>query len=107
VNAVLWCLSALLVLGWLPIFLQFLKNWRGRGNPISLAICFVVAFAIYLGLVPLLGAATDPESAALAIQVANAVTCGFFHAANGWSKRKWVPNETGSGRGRRTDYPAT
>jgi predicted permease len=100
----LLCLSVLLFFGWIPILIQFFKNWRTRSNPISLAICFVVAFSIYLCLVPFLGKAADPEVAALALQVANGVTCVFFHAANSWAKRKWSPVDI-DGKGRVTDFP--
>lgn len=119
-SVALLCLSALLALAWLPILLQFFKNWRGRNNPISLAICFVVAFAIYLCFQPFLaifGSSADPAVTALSIQAANTVTCLFFHISFGWAKRKFGPEDrqTSSSpspsvlgkRGRVTDYPAT
>lgn len=105
-NVALLCLSGLLAMAWLPILLQFAKNWKGRSNPISLAICFIVAFAIYLCATPFLGMPDDPELAAMAMQAANAATCVFFHVSFGWARRKWSP-EMGSGRARVTDYPTT
>lgn len=103
-NIVLLCLSALLALGWLPILFQFFRNWRQRNNPISLAICFAIAFTVYLCLVPFLGNVSDPVVTGLAIQGANAVTCAFFHISFGWAKRRWTPD---SSRGRVTDYPTS
>lgn len=100
--------SAILALAWLPILFQFFKNWRGRNNPISLAICFVVAFAIYLCFQPFLtlfGPQADPAVTALTVQAANTVTCLFFHVSFGWAKRKFGPEDRR--RGRVTDYPAT
>ncbi len=101
---VLLCLSALLALGWLPILFQFYKNWRNRNNPISLAICFAIAFTVYLCLVPFLGDGSDPIVTALSIQGANAATCAFFHISFGWAKRRWTPGDR-IGKGRITDYP--
>lgn len=105
-NVALLCLSGLLALAWLPILLQFAKNWKGRNNPISLAICFIVAFEIYLCVTPFFGVPKDPIWAAMAVQVANAATCTFFHISFSWARRKWSP-DMGASRGRVTDYPTS
>lgn len=103
-NIVLLALSALLALGWLPILFKFFRNWRERNNPISLAICFAIAFTVYLCLIPFLGNVSDPVVTGLAIQGANAATCAFFHISFGWAKRRWAP---GSDRERASGYPTS
>lgn len=116
-SVALLCLSSILALAWLPILIKFFRNWRGRANPISLAICFIIAFAIYICIVPFFET-QDPLVMALVVQIVNAVTCLFFHISFGWAKKRWTPDgqTTRSGtipatttkRGSRTtDYPAS
>ncbi len=111
-SVALLCLSAVLAIAWLPVLFQFFRNWRSRNNPISLAICFVVAFAVYLCFQPfigLFGQEADPKVTALAIQAANTAACVFFHISFGWARRKFGPDDrqVQRSRGRVTDYPAT
>lgn len=110
-SVALLVLSFVLALAWLPILVKFFRNWRGRANPISLAICFIIAFAIYICIVPFFGQDVDPLTSAIVIQAVNAVTCLFFHISFGWAKKRWTP-EGQVGRstrrqGRVSDYPAT
>jgi len=35
-------------LAWIPVFLRFFRSWRARNNPISLAICALILFVLYL-----------------------------------------------------------
>lgn len=32
---------------WIPLLLRFIRNWRERGNPVSLAIAVLIAFAMF------------------------------------------------------------
>jgi len=105
-SVALMCLAVVLAIAWLPILIKFFRNWRNRANPISLAICFVVAFAMYTCLIPMVGG-SDPQVTALVVQIVNAVTCLFFHVSFGWAKKRWTPGERPARRGRSTDYPDT
>lgn len=105
-NIALLCLSAVLALAWLPILVKFFRNWRSRANPISLAICFIVAFACYICAIPFVGLGPDPIVTAVVIQAVNAVTCLFFHVAFGWARKRWIiEDELALRRARDTDYP--
>jgi membrane protein YdbS with pleckstrin-like domain len=91
-NLALLVTSAILAVAWIPVLVRFFRNWRTRANPISLAICFLVAFSIYLCFVPFLGPSNnDPLLTALVIEGVNAVTCLFFYVSFGWARRKWNP----------------
>lgn len=46
---VIWAL--MLAIAWVPLALKFQRSWRGRKNPVSLAICLVVLLFIYSNLV--------------------------------------------------------
>lgn len=111
-GVALLALSALLALAWLPILLNFFRNWRGRSNPISLAIVFIVFFAIYISIVPFVGAEQDPVVMMCVVQGVNAVTCLFFHISFRWARKRWSPkdkdappDEQPKRRVRGTDYP--
>ena len=115
-NEALLVTSAILAVAWIPVLIRFFRNWRARANPISLAICFLVTFSIYLCFVPLMGAGSDPMTMALVVEVVNAATCLFFYVSFGWARRRWSPGDPsgheGAGRepprrGRTTDYPDT
>lgn len=107
-SVALLVLSSVLALAWIPILVKFFRNWRGRANPISLAICFIIAFAIYICLVPFFGIHSDPLVTVGVVQAVNAVTCLFFHISFGWAKKRWTPEgQVEKRRGRSTDYPAS
>jgi peptidoglycan biosynthesis protein MviN/MurJ (putative lipid II flippase) len=88
-------LAALVGLAWVPVLIKFFRAWRERKNPISLAICGVIALCIYLDI---MGAhrffGTSVGWIATAIIVANAVVCGFFYLSFQWSK-KMFPDARG------------
>lgn len=37
-----------MALAWIPVLLRFFRSWRERNNPISMAICVLILFALYL-----------------------------------------------------------
>ena len=45
-------LAGLQAVAWLPVFARFFASWRARRNPISLAICAMVAMIAYAGAAP-------------------------------------------------------
>lgn len=84
-----WTLAAALVvaLAWIPVLLRFFRSWRERANPISLAICVLVAEAIYL---PVYAAIVLPPSWPLVtIAFVGGIACGSFYIAFWWAKRRF------------------
>ena len=69
--------SVLVSAAWIPILARFLRSWRARKNPISLAIAMLVALTIY---VPVWASAgpKDPWLQA-GLVASNALACAFFH----------------------------
>jgi O-antigen ligase len=86
-QTTLLILSTVLAMAWVPVLLRFFRNWRGRANPISLAICFLVAFAIYICYAPLTD--TDPVTMAVVIEAVNLAVCVFFYVSFGWAEKRW------------------
>ena len=82
-----WALIAAVVvaLGWLPVFIKFFRSWQARTNPVSLAICILVALAIYL---PTYAVLTLPPSWPLATFLTlDSFSCIAFYVAFWWSHR--------------------
>jgi hypothetical protein len=79
-----------LLLAWIPVFLHFVRNWKRRWNPESLAIVTLVLFAVYVATVPAwlrMGIAT---SAVLwGVLILDAVVCGHFYLAFHWAKKRF------------------
>jgi len=42
--------SLALAVAWIPLFLRFLRGWKNRKNPVSLAICATISFLIYVNV---------------------------------------------------------
>jgi hypothetical protein len=38
---------AVLALAWIPLLVRFLRGWRNRRNPVSLAICATISALVY------------------------------------------------------------
>ena len=78
-------LGSLIALAWLPVLLKFLRSWRERRNPISLAICLIVVLAAY---VPVWVASDQIHPWSwLGVLVVDSIVCGFFYVAVAWSDR--------------------
>lgn len=88
-------IAALVVaLAWLPVLLRFVRSWRARGNPISLAICVLVLMALY---VPPYLASTLSRSWPVATVVAiDVIACSTFYAAIYYASRKFPDTRTRS-----------
>jgi len=39
-----------MVMAWVPILLRFVRSWRERRNPVSLAICGLIIYVQFLSL---------------------------------------------------------
>ncbi len=79
--------AAAIAAAWLPVLVRFLRSWRSRGNPISLAICILIAVSMY---VPCYLAATLAISWPLATVITvDALTCATFYVAIAAASRKF------------------
>lgn len=48
----LYALAPIVIaLAWIPLFVRFLRGWKNRKNPVSLAICAAISFLIYTNVV--------------------------------------------------------
>lgn len=85
-------MALVVALAWLPVLLRFVRSWRARGNPISLAICVLVLMALY---VPPYLANTLPQSWPVATVVAiDVITCATFYATIYYASRKFPDTRT-------------
>lgn len=86
-------IAAVLSIGWLPILIKFLRAWRARGNPVSLAICLVIILVIYTDVVSLALYAFNgnPAWSMSAICGFNLLVCANFYVAIRWAD-KHFPN---------------
>jgi hypothetical protein len=74
-------------LGWIPVFVRFFRSWRARGNPISIAICVLILFALYL---PIYLPATSSMSWPFATVIAlDAIVCMTFYVTFYYANRKF------------------
>jgi hypothetical protein len=76
---------------WSPIFVKFFQAWRSRHNPVSLAICGVIALVIYSNAISL-GVSTfdgNPLLSTVAVIAFNMVACLNCYLAFRWSDRKF------------------
>lgn len=88
---VLVFLSTALAAAWIPILIKFVRAWRARGNPVSLAICGIILLSIYSNILVIAVYAYDgnPRWAAYATHVFNGLVCANFYLAFVWSNRRF------------------
>jgi uncharacterized membrane protein len=106
VVAILLAVSLVLALAWVPVFRFFFRAWRERANPISLAICFLVLFAIYTNgaAVLLLAFGSSSLDAVIALRVVDLAVLVFFYLSFRWAKHRWKP---ANGEERKKRRPGT
>lgn len=71
------------VILWCRLLLQFLIDWRKRGNPKSLAIAQVICFCMFIGVVQV-------DSPVWYVIVVNLVVCLSFHILSEQADRKFI-----------------
>ena len=74
---------------WIPVLLFFFKNWRGRKNPISLAICGVIFFVIYSDVLVLLSKVSCSDISLYIMQSTEVLTIFFFYVSFRWARWKF------------------
>lgn len=88
-------LCALILAGaWAPIFIKFLRSWKARENPISLAIALMVV-AIAYG--PLWLAMNVTPWTWIGILVVDGITCLGFYGAVILSRKRFISDERRNG----------
>ncbi len=90
-TAFLITLSVFLAVAWVPLLLKFVRAWRARRNPVSLAICGVILLSIYSNIITVAVEAFDGSktTAAIVTHGFNALVCMNFYFAFALSKRKF------------------
>lgn len=84
-------LSVALALAWVPILLKFVRSWRARRNPVSLAICGIIVMSVYANAIALAVYAFDgnPSWAALATHIFNGLVCLNFYLSFMWARKRF------------------
>ncbi len=81
--------AALLAIAWLPVGAHFWRSWRARGSPVSLAICGVVGFQIYLSSSTWLFMKNDPRWVATVMLLGNLLTLANFYLCFRWQRKRF------------------
>jgi 4-amino-4-deoxy-L-arabinose transferase-like glycosyltransferase len=81
--------AALSAIAWVPILIKFLRAWLTRRNPVSLAICLVIAFIIYTDVITLsvYAFSGNPTWSFAAICGLNMVVCCNFYFSIRWADK--------------------
>ena len=91
-NAVRIALALMATVAWIPVFLFFLKNFKSRNNPVSLAIGTLVGLCmLYVGPVDywITSGTASKEWVSLTFDVLSLAVCAHFYLAFRWSKRRF------------------
>lgn len=80
-------IGVIVALGWLPVFRHFWKAWRSRNNPISLAICGLIGFMVYINLAVHIFIKNDPAWTAVVVGAVNVAVLINFYACFRWAKK--------------------
>jgi hypothetical protein len=87
VTAVLTVLGIIVAIGWLPVFWHFWKSWKVRNNPISLAICGLVGFMMYINVAVYIFIQNDPRWTLSVVGGVNVVVLLNFYACLRWAHK--------------------
>ena len=81
--------SGLVSLAWVPVLLRFVRSFRERKNPISLAICLVIVLAMHTPLWVLF----EPQApwSWAGVIATSGIVCAAFHASFTLARRRF-PN---------------
>lgn len=88
--------SIVLAIAWLPLAVRFLRGWRNRKNPVSLAICAALCLFAYtnvmFALVVIEGASL--QFLAIATHAFELVVITNFYIAFKWSAKRFPDART-------------
>lgn len=84
--------SAVSVVLWTPILVQFLRSWRRRHNPVSLAICAAITLIMWtsVGGIWLVTSKIENHIFLLATVGMSTLAAVYAHIAFYWSKKRFV-----------------
>jgi hypothetical protein len=90
-TTTLTALSIALAIAWLPLAWRFLRGWRNRKNPVSLAICASLCLFAYTNVMFVLIALDGAtwEFFNIATHVFNIIVVVNFYVAFKWSEKKF------------------
>jgi hypothetical protein len=88
-------IGALVALGWLPVFHHFWRSWRKRRNPISLAICGLIGFMVYINVAIYIFLDNDPLWTASVVGGVNIVVLLNFYACFRWAEKLFPGHQEG------------
>ena len=105
---ILAAISIALAIAWVPLALRFLRGWRSRKNPVSLAICAALCLFMYtnimLGIVLVEG--TSWQFFILATHAFHLIVIINFYVAFKWSERRF-PEQRHQSRSNEYSIPHT
>lgn len=84
-------IAVLSIIFWVPIMLRFYKAWTNRNNPVSLAICAMIALIVWSTIAQVWALTDDiePVQIILVVTVMSAVVGLYSHLAFYWSKKRF------------------
>lgn len=91
-TIVVVAITAILAVAWVPIGIHFWRAWKLRGAPLSLAICGLVGFQIYLNSGTWLFFQNDPRWVSGVVAVGNLAILLNFWLCFKWQKIRF-PDE--------------
>jgi hypothetical protein len=82
---------AALALAWIPLLVRFLRGWRSRKNPVSLAICATISALIYSNVTTALTAMGQGawETVRLLTMMVNVFVIVNFYLSFHWSSQRF------------------
>ena len=79
--------AIVVALGWIPVFVRFFRSWRARGNPISIAICVLILFVLYLPIyLTVTSSVSWPTATVIAL---DAIACVTFYVTFYYANRRF------------------
>lgn len=83
--------SLALAVAWVPLLVRFLRGWRSRRNPVSLAICATMSALIYGNVTTALTAMGQSawETVRTLTIVVNAFVVVNFYLSFHWSRQRF------------------
>lgn len=88
-EAALVVAAGVLALAWVPIGFYFLRSWKKRRSPLSLAICGLVAFPIYTNCSTALFLQSHPRWITGVLFIVNLVLLLNFLFCFYWQKKSF------------------
>lgn len=87
-----------LALAWLPLLARFVRGWRSRRNPVSLAICATISALVYMNVTTALTAMGQSawETVRLLTVLVNAFVVVNFYLSFHWSSQRFPDARKGS-----------